>query len=331
MARPIVVTGAAGFIGRNIVAELNRRGEDEIILVDELGRSEPGQADKWKNLVGLRYDDIISPEEFLGLLEEGNFADARSVIHMGACSSTTEKDADFLLRNNYQYTRVLANWCESHEVRFVYASSAATYGDGDLGYSDADSVTPTLQPLNMYGYSKQMFDAWALRQGLLQSIVGLKFFNVYGPHEDHKGDMRSMVAKSYEQVRCDGFVRLFKSYLPQYKDGEQLRDFVWVGDAVDVVLHFAAQEYGAPETIGGLFNCGTGHARTWLDLTTAVFAAMEKPAKIEFVEMPDLLQGKYQYRTEADPAKLRRAGYTRPFTSLEDGVRQYVEFLQNRK
>ena len=328
MARPIVVTGAAGFIGCNVVAELNRRGEEELILVDELGKD-----DKWKNLVGLRYEDIVSPEEFLGLLEDGNFADARSVIHMGACSSTTEKDADYLLRNNYQYTRVLANWCESHEVRFVYASSAATYGDGALGYSDDDALTPELRPLNMYGYSKQMFDAWALKQGLLDSIVGLKFFNVYGPHEAHKGDMRSMVAKSYEQIRCDGFVRLFKSYDSRYKDGEQMRDFVWVGDAVDVVLHFAIgqpeapQEYGAP---GGLFNCGTGKARTWVDLASAVFAAMGKEPTIEFIEMPEVLRGKYQYRTEAAMEKLRKAGYTRAFTSLEDGVREYVAFLEKR-
>ena len=323
MARPIVVTGAAGFIGRNVVAELNRRGEDEIILVDELGKD-----DKWKNLVGLRYEDIVSPEEFLGLLEEGNFADARSVIHMGACSSTTEKDADYLLRNNYQYTRVLTNWCESHEVRFVYASSAATYGDGSEGYSDDDAVTPTLRPLNMYGYSKQMFDMWAMKQGLLSSIVGLKFFNVYGPYEDHKGDMRSMVNKSYEQIRCNGFVRLFKSYKPEYKDGEQVRDFVWVGDAVDVVLHFAEQEYGAP---GGLFNCGTGKARTWVDLVTAVFRSMGKEPNIQFVEMPDVLRGKYQYFTEATTEKLRKAGYMRTFTSLEDGVAEYVRgYLMQR-
>ena len=323
MARPIVVTGAAGFIGRNVVAELNRRGEDEIILVDELGKD-----DKWKNLVGLRYEDIVSPEEFLGLLEEGNFADARSVIHMGACSSTTEKDADYLLRNNYQYTRVLANWCESHEVRFVYASSAATYGDGGESYSDDDAVTPELWPLNMYGYSKQMFDMWAMKQELLSSIVGLKFFNVYGPYEDHKGDMRSMVNKSYEQIRCNGFVRLFKSYKPEYKDGEQVRDFVWVGDAVDVVLHFAEQEYGAP---GGLFNCGTGKARTWVDLVTAVFRSMGKEPNIQFVEMPDVLRGKYQYFTEATTEKLRKAGYMRTFTSLEDGVAEYVRgYLMQR-
>jgi ADP-L-glycero-D-manno-heptose 6-epimerase len=316
MAKPILVTGAAGFIGRNVVAEMNARGEDEIVLVDELGKDE-----KWKNLVGLRYEDIVSPEEFLGLIEDGAFADARAVIHMGACSSTTEKDADFLLRNNYQYTRVLANWALANEIRFVYASSAATYGDGADGYDDDDKVTPFLKPMNMYGYSKQTFDLWALKQGLLKTIVGLKYFNVYGPYEDHKGDMRSMVAKSYEQIRAAGVVKLFKSYKPEYKDGEQMRDFLYVKDAVDVTLHFALQKHDAP---GGLFNCGSGRARTWLDLVRAVYAAMGLPAKIEFIEMPEVLKGKYQYFTQAEERKLRAAGYKREFTSLEDGVKDYI-------
>jgi ADP-L-glycero-D-manno-heptose 6-epimerase len=227
MPKPIIVTGAAGFIGRNTVAELNARGEGELILVDELGKDE-----KWKNLVGLQYEDIVSPDEFLGLIEDGAFADARSIIHLGACSATTEKDADYLLRNNYQYTRVLCNWAQANEIRFVYASSAATYGDGAEGYNDADEVTPSLQPLNMYGYSKHMFDLWALKQGLFENIIGLKYFNVFGPYEDHKGDMRSVVSKSYEQVRQTGVVKLFKSYKPQYKDGEQMRDFISVEDAV---------------------------------------------------------------------------------------------------
>jgi ADP-L-glycero-D-manno-heptose 6-epimerase len=317
MAKPIIVTGAAGFIGRNTVAELNARGEGELILVDELGKDE-----KWKNLVGLQYEDIVSPDEFLGLIEDGAFADARSIIHLGACSATTEKDADYLLRNNYQYTRVLCNWAQANEIRFVYASSAATYGDGAEGYNDADEVTPSLKPLNMYGYSKHMFDLWALKQGLFESIVGLKYFNVFGPYEDHKGDMRSVVSKSYEQIRETGVVKLFKSYKPQYKDGEQMRDFISVKDAVDVTLHFALQDAAAP---GGLLNCGTGKARTWVDLVTAVFDAMGLPPKIEFIEMPQQLQGKYQYFTEASETKLRAAGYTKPFTSLEEGVREYVQ------
>jgi ADP-L-glycero-D-manno-heptose 6-epimerase len=327
MARPIVVTGAAGFIGRNVVAELNRRGEEELILVDELGKDE-----KWKNLVGLGYEDIVSPEEFLGLLEAGACADARSLIHLGACSATTEKDADFLLRNNYQYTRVLCNWCLEHEVRFVYASSAATYGDGGEGYDDSDEITPRLKPLNMYGYSKHMFDLWALKHGFFEgnetNIVGLKYYNVFGPYEGHKGDMRSVVAKSDEQIRSSGVVKLFKSYKPEYKDGEQMRDFIFVKDAVDVTLHFAMQDASAP---GGLFNCGTGEPRTWVDLVSAVFNAMGLAPKIEFIEMPKELQGKYQYYTRSKVEKLRAAGYERPFTSLEDGVREYVEFLSRQE
>jgi ADP-L-glycero-D-manno-heptose 6-epimerase len=325
MAKPIIVTGAAGFIGRNTVAELNARGEDEIILVDELGVNKPGEAEKWKNLVGLRYEDIVSPEEFLGLIEDGAFADARSVIHLGACSSTTETNADYLLRNNYQYTRVLCNWALANEIRFVYASSAATYGDGAEGYDDSDEATPGLKPLNMYGYSKQMFDLWALKQGLFDAegpkIVGLKYFNVFGPYEDHKGDMRSVVSKSYDQIRETGVVKLFRSYRPEYEDGKQMRDFIYVKDAVDVTLHFALQESYAP---GGLFNCGTGKARTWVELATAVFSAMGLPPKIEFIEMPQTLQGKYQYFTEASVAKLRAAGYEKPFTRLDEGVREYV-------
>jgi len=317
MAKPIIVTGAAGFIGRNTVAELNARGETEILLVDELGKDE-----KWKNLVGLRYEDIVSPEEFLGLIEDGAFADARSLIHLGACSATTEKDADYLLRNNYQYTRVLCNWAQANEVRFVYASSGATYGDGAEGYDDSDEVTPRLKPLNMYGYSKHMFDLWALKQGFFENIVGLKYFNVFGPYEDHKGDMRSVVSKSYEQIRETGVVKLFKSYKPEYKDGEQMRDFIFVKDAVDVTLHFALQDAAAP---GGLLNCGTGKARTWVDLVTAVFHSLGLTPKIEFIEMPLQLQGKYQYLTEATETKLRAAGYEKPFTSLEDAVREYVQ------
>jgi ADP-L-glycero-D-manno-heptose 6-epimerase len=335
MVRPIIVTGAAGFIGRNVVAELNRRGETELILVDELGVNKAGEPEKWKNLVGLTYEDIVSPEEFLGMIEDGAFAEARSVIHLGACSATTEKDADFLLRNNYQYTRVLCNWCQSNEIRFVYASSAATYGDGADGYDDDDAVTPGLKPLNMYGYSKHMFDLWALKHGLFTdgeggNIVGLKYYNVFGPYEDHKGDMRSVVSKSYEQIEATGVVKLFKSYRPEYKDGEQMRDFIYVKDAVDVTLYFALQDAREP---GGLFNCGTGEPRTWVDLVTAVYSAMGLEPKIEFIEMPEMLQGKYQYFTQSKVAKLRAAGYTKPFTTLEEGVREYVQgyYLESRE
>lgn len=315
MSSRFVVTGGAGFIGSNIVAALNERGDERILIVDELGQDE-----KWKNLVGLRYEDYIDKDDFRAMLQYDRLADVDAVFHMGACSSTTEKNAGFLADNNYRYTRELCEWCLQHEVRFIYASSAATYGDGALGYSDADEVTPTLRPLNMYGYSKQMFDLWALRRGLLDRIAGLKYFNVYGPREDHKADMRSVINKAYEQILQTGEVKLFKSYRPEYGDGEQVRDFVFVRDAVDVTLFFHDHR-----DVSGLFNCGTGVARTWNDLVRAVFAALGREPKITYIDMPEALRAKYQYHTQADITKLREAGYDRAVTKLEDGVREYVK------
>lgn len=320
MGKLTVVTGAAGFIGRNVVAALNERGVEDLLLVDRLGTDE-----KWRNLVGLRYEDIVDPETYLHQVQTGTAALADAVIHLGACSATTERDADFLLNNNYRYTRSLCEWCLMHGTRFVYASSAATYGDGAQGYSDDDRITPTLRPLNMYGYSKHMFDLWALKQGLFDRIVGLKYFNVYGPYEDHKGEMRSVVHKAFGLVRDTGRMQLFKSYRGDYSDGCQMRDFIYVKDAVDVTLHFARQRQA-----GGLFNCGTGQARTWLDLANGLFAAMGKKPDIEFIDMPESLRDKYQYFTQAETAKLRAAGYTRPFTSLEEGIRDYVTSYLSR-
>jgi ADP-L-glycero-D-manno-heptose 6-epimerase len=322
VAEPIVVTGAAGFIGRNVVAELNRRGRSDLLLVDYLGKDE-----KWKNLLGLRYEDLLGPDEYLGRIESNAAPPAEAIIHLGACSSTAERDADFLLRNNYRYTRVLCNWAIQNQARFVYASSGATYGDGSHGYSDDDDITPTLRPLNMYGYSKHLFDLWALEQGLFNQIVGLKYFNVFGPYEDHKGDMRSVVHKSYEQIAATGTVKLFKSHRREFKDGEQKRDFIYVADAVDVTLHFALDH----RKVGGLFNCGTGQARSWNDLARAVFTAMGKKPTIEYIDMPELLRGKYQYFTQATVTKLRSDGeYAKPFTSLEEGVRLYVQEYLSR-
>lgn len=319
MARPIVITGAAGFIGRNVVAALNGRGLDELLLVDHLGTDE-----KWKNLRGLRFEDLVSPASFLELVKANRAAPPQAVIHLGACSATTERDADYLLENNYRYTRTLCEWCQANGTRFVYASSAATYGDGSRGYSDDDAVTAALRPLNMYGYSKHLFDLWALKHGLLKAIAGLKYFNVYGPYEDHKGDMRSVVHKSYQQVRQAGQVSLFKSYHPDYRDGEQQRDFIYVRDAVEVTLWLALDA----REVGGLFNCGTGQARSWNDLAGAVFAAMGRPADIRYIDMPEALRGKYQYFTQAEMTKLRAAGYDRPFTTIEEGVKEYVrEYL----
>lgn len=317
MAKYTIVTGAAGFIGRNCVAELNRRGKTDLLLVDVLGTD-----DKWKNLVGLTYEDLLTPEELVERidLDIGFVDEVEAIVHLGACSATTEKDADYLFQNNTRYTETLADWCIHNDIRFVYASSAATYGDGSLGYSDADAVTPTLKPLNMYGYSKHLFDLWALQRGWLNKIVGLKYFNVFGPNEDHKGSMRSVVNIAYQQILKTGEVQLFKSDRPDYKDGEQMRDFVYVKDAVDVTLWFVDHP-----TANGLFNCGTGKARTWVDLASATFRAMGREPNIRFIDMPDHLKGKYQYFTQADAAKLRAAGYTKPFTTLEDAVKDYVD------
>jgi len=312
----IVVTGGAGFIGSAIVWRLNQLGEAKIIIVDELGTD-----DKWKNLVSLKFEDFIHKDDFISMVidHEINF-DISSIIHMGANSSTTEKDADHLFSNNYLYTKELARYSLEKNIRFVYASSAATYGDGSLGFDDADNILETLRPLNMYGYSKQLFDLWAKRNGAFDKIVGLKYFNVYGPNEYHKGDMRSVVHKAFEQIRDTGKVKLFKSLNPKYKDGEQLRDFVYVKDAVEMTLFFLDK----PE-INGLFNLGTGKARTWNDVVSAIFKSLNRQTNIEYVNLPEHLRDKYQYFTEANMNKIKKAGYNIPVTSLEDGVADYVK------
>lgn len=314
----IIVTGGAGFIGSNIVAALNARGHENIIVVDRLGTGE-----KWKNLRGLRIADALHKDDFIARVREDRAPRAVATIHMGACSATTERDADYLLENNYRYTRTLCEWALSRGMRFVTASSAATYGDGALSYSDEDAVTPTLRPLNMYGFSKQLFDEWALANGHYSRIVGLKFFNVFGPREAHKGDMRSVVHKAYGEVLAKGHVSLFRSADPKYRDGEQMRDFIYVKDAVAVVLHFLDH----PER-NGLFNCGTGNARTWLALAGALFAALGREPKINWVDMPEALAGKYQYFTQAELTKLRTlGGFAAPFTPLEDSVADYVRWI----
>jgi ADP-L-glycero-D-manno-heptose 6-epimerase len=244
---------------------------------------------------------------------------ADAVFHFGACSSTTEADAGYLLDTNYRYSVELCEWCLRHGTRFIYASSAATYGDGAQGYADTDAVTPTLRPLTPYAFSKHLFDLWALRQGHLRTIVGLKFFNVYGSRETHKGDMRSLVHKAVEQLRATGELCLFKSHRPEFRDGEQVRDYVWVGDAVQVALFFL--EHPA---VSGLFNCGTGQGRTWLDLARAVGRALGVEPRIRFIDMPEELRPRYQYCTVADLRKLRAAGYAAAFTPVDEGVRGCV-------
>ncbi|HMN47987.1 MAG TPA: ADP-glyceromanno-heptose 6-epimerase [Ignavibacteriaceae bacterium] len=312
----IVVTGGAGFIGSAIVWRLNTLGKDDIIIVDELGTT-----DKWKNLVGLKFQEFVHKDDFISAIVEDTVEfPIESIIHMGANSSTTEKDADHLFSNNYLYTQELAKYCLSKNIRFIYASSAATYGDGSLGFVDDETKLETLRPLNMYGYSKQLFDLWAKKNNVLNKVVGIKYFNVFGPNEYHKGDMRSVVHKAFEQVRDTGKVRLFKSLNPKYKDGEQMRDFVYIKDAIDMTLYFIDH----PDK-NGIFNVGAGKARTWNDLVSALFNAIGKPVNIEYIDLPDHLREKYQYFTEANLDKIRSAGYNKATTSLEDGVKDYVK------
>ena len=315
----VLVTGGAGFIGSALVWALNRRGCERIIVCDRLGTDE-----RWRNLTPLRFADYVEADDLFARLHHGTLGKFDLVLHLGACSSTTETDASFLIRNNYAFTRDLATWSlgqkiRGRQTRFVYASSAATYGDGSAGMADGDRKLDQLRPLNMYGYSKHLFDLHARRAGFLNQIVGLKYFNVFGPNEAHKGDMRSLVQKSFKQVQAEGIIRLFKSYRSEFRDGEQKRDFLYVKDAVAMTLHLAA----APKA-SGLFNIGSGTARTWLDLSRAVFAALKRKPKIEFVEMPETIRDKYQYFTEADLGRLRATGYTAPVTSLENAVADYV-------
>ena len=310
-----IVTGGAGFIGSAMVWKLNSLGLDNILVVDNLGSSE-----KWKNLVNLTYTAYMHRDDFLRAIQAGEISEpVEAIYHMGACSSTTERDADFLMANNLAYTKAVCTFARHKEARFINASSAATYGDGSKGFDDDQETMHTLRPLNMYGYSKQLFDLWAKKNGLLGTIACLKFFNVYGPNEQHKDDMRSVVNKAFHQIQADGAMKLFKSNHPDYADGGQMRDFVYVKDCVDIMWWLTEN----PKA-NGIFNVGTGKARTWNDLLRAVFSAMGKPENISYVPMPEHLCGKYQNFTEARMERLRAAGYTAPITSIEDGVANYV-------
>ncbi len=320
----IVVTGAAGFIGSCLVAELNSRGRYDLIVVDHLsGEDDP----KKKNLAGKRYQRYYDKAQYLKLLEADRFDfDVECIHHMGACSSTTLQDADYFEKNNFEYSCCVAQWALKNNARLIYASSAATYGAGEWGYSDDESLVPRLKPLNLYGGSKQKFDEWVLERGYQSKMTGLKFFNVFGPNEYHKGEMKSVVSKAYERVVSEGKMSLFKSYNPGYKDGEQMRDFIYVKDAVDVVMFFMENP-----SINGIFNLGTGRSRTWNDLAHALAGAVGRAVHIEYIEMPEVLRGSYQYYTQADMTKLRKAGYTKAFTSLEDAVKDYCGYLSTRR
>jgi ADP-L-glycero-D-manno-heptose 6-epimerase len=272
--------------------------------------------------VPLRFADYIDGHDLLQAVQHSPAKLGRfdHVLHLGACSATTERDADYLMRNNYEFTKQLCQWSLANQTRFVYASSAATYGDGAHGMNDQDPDIHKLRPLNMYGYSKHLFDLHAKREGWLPSIVGLKYFNVYGPNEDHKADMRSLVHKACGQILATGKVQLFKSHRPDYQHGEQMRDFLYVKDAIRMTLHLAETS-----SAGGLFNLGSGKAHTWIELATAIFTALGKEPVIEFIDMPEHLQSKYQYYTCADIAKLRASGFTQDITALTEAVRDYVQ------
>lgn len=318
IAKPqrILVTGGAGFIGSALVWALNQRGQENIIVTDKLGTDE-----KWKNLVALKYADYMDADDLLeavkGKAESLGKFDV--VYHLGANSATTERDSGHLMKNNFEYTKTLAHWAIASGTRFIYASSAATYGDGTHGMDDKMDDLTKLRPLNMYGYSKHLFDLYAQRAGIAKRIVGLKYFNVYGPNENHKGDMRSVVNKAFDQIRATGKVQLFKSHRPDYKDGEQERDFLYVKDAVAMTLFLAEHPLS-----GGLYNLGSGEARTWLQLVKAIFAALNLQPNIEFIDMPEHLREKYQYHTCADIGKLRTLGYKDPVTPLDTAVADYV-------
>ncbi len=313
----IVVTGGAGFIGSCVVRYLNDAGFTNIIIVDNLGYS-----DKWKNLVGKKFVDIIHKDNFFQWLE-GRAPEIEAFIHLGACSSTVASDANYLLENNYRYTVRLAEYALKHEHRFIYASSAATYGDGTRGFSDDHNLLDELHPLNMYGYSKHLFDLWAKRQGVLDKVVGLKYFNIFGPNEYHKGDMASAVSKMVPHIEQDGCVRLFKfaasaNEPDHYADGEQCRDFLYVKDAVRMTCGFLEND------ACGIFNIGCGHPHTWNFLAKSVFQALKREEKIEYIDMPLELNGKYQNFTCADMEKFERIFPMHQVTPLENAVEDYV-------
>jgi ADP-L-glycero-D-manno-heptose 6-epimerase len=312
----IVVTGGAGFIGSAFIWKLNQLGREDILAVDVLDTT-----DKWKNLVNRRFAEYWDHKEFLQRVNQNDagLESVEAIVHLGACSATTERDANYLMENNYRYTQTLAEWCLKKDARFIYASSGATYGEGAGGYSDADEASLRCKPLNMYGYSKQLLDVWSIKNGYTANLVGLKFFNVFGPNEYHKDDMRSVVHKAFGQIQSTGRVSLFKSHRPEYRDGEQVRDFVYVKDVTEVMAWFLEHP-----KVNGIFNVGTGRARTWKDLAQAVFTAMDKPVQIDYIPMPEHLRDRYQYRTEADISKLKQSGCPVAFRSLEDAVGDYV-------
>jgi len=310
----IIVTGAAGFIASCLVGKLNDEGYNDIVLVDDMSR-----ADKAPNYINKRYSKIVDRKELFPFIEE-NEKLIQFIFHIGARTDTTEFDKSIFDELNLNYSKKVWQLCSEFAIPLVYASSAATYGDGELGFKDDHDIIPSLKPLNPYGISKNDFDIWALEQGKQPYFwAGLKFFNVYGPNEYHKGRMASVVYHAFNQIRDTGAMKMFRSHNPDYKDGEQLRDLIYVKDVVNV-LYFLMHH----RKDSGIYNLGAGKARTFLDLVKSTFKAMGKEEHIEFIDTPEDIRDKYQYFTEADMNKLRSIGYDKEFTSLEDGVADYV-------
>ena len=317
----IIVTGGAGFIGSALISRLNQSGYKDIIVVDHFGKNE-----KYRNLIPLKFKEVFDGDEFIedvfeDLLQEGKL---ETIFHLGACSSTTEDDFKYLLNNNFDYSKELCLGALEFDVRFIYASSAATYGNGSSGYQDNDDELDKLMPLNGYGYSKQLFDVWAKDNGYLDKIAGLKYFNVFGPNEYHKEDMRSVVHKSFQQIKKTGRARLFKTTSSQYGDGEQERDFIYVKDAVDMTLFFHNNK-----KTNGIYNVGTGEANTFNSLVKPIFKILGLKEDIEYFDMPERLKEKYQDYTQADITKIRNAGYDEPITKIEEAVTDYVKNYLN--
>ncbi len=307
-------------IGSGVVRHLNDLGETNLILVDDLKRS-----DKWKNLIGKQFVDLISRHAILQWLE-GREAEVDAIIHLGACSDTVETNADYLLENNFRFTIRLAEWALLHNKRFIYASSAATYGDGSLGFSDDESLLETLKPLNMYGFSKQLVDLWMKRQGVLNRVAGLKYFNVFGPNEYHKGRMASMVLKMTDKVRKEGVIHLYQSNDSKYSDGGQMRDFIYLKDAVRMTVALLDPKY---RNVCGIYNIGQGKTATWNELAGALFHALEKEPNIAYIPMPDDLKRQYQNYTCADMRKFNKIfssdSKQNTLTSIGESVREYVQ------
>jgi len=315
----IILTGGAGFIGSCFLWKLNQEKIDDILVVDHLDNGE-----KWKNLIGKKFYDYMQKEDFLQAIKDKKIQKPQAIVHLGACSSTTKTDANYYIHNNFEYSKLLALWAMELGIPFIYASSAATYGNGENGYDDQCDIDK-LAPLNMYGYSKQLFDLWLLRNKYNNKVTGIKFFNVFGPNEYHKDAMKSVICKAYDDVAQKGVMRLFKSYNSKYGDGDSLRDFVYIKDVVEVMMFLLNNPKNT-----GLFNIGTGKARSWNDIARSMFAAVGKKANIEYFDMPEILRGKYQYFTEAKMDKIRQAGCNHKFMELEDSIKDYCSYLKNK-